>query len=245
LIRHSQATHEAKGSNQNSLFGDDSQQRRAPLPKMPDWAPMERLQNEFAAIGFYLSSHPLAAYEKSLQRLGVCRSADLVAMLSRGAPGRIKLAGTVIDRMERTSAKGNRFAFVQCSDQSGAFEFMVFSELLGSKRDLLEAGQAVLVSVDGRLDGEQVKLLAQSVEKLEDAVANSAAGLRIVLSDPVALEALRKTLEGKRGRGRVTLVVPMPDESEAEVTLPGAYSIAGGLRDTIGSLPGVSQVEEI
>ena len=245
LIRHSQATNEAKGSNQNSLFGDDSQQRRAPLPKMPDWAPMERLQNEFAAIGFYLSSHPLAAYEKSLQRLGVCRSADLVAMLSRGAPGRIKLAGTVIDRMERTSAKGNRFAFVQCSDQSGAFEFMVFSELLGSKRDLLEAGQAVLVSVDGRLDGEQVKLLAQSVDRLEDAVANSAAGLRIVLSDPVALEALRKTLEGKRGRGRVTLVVPMPDESEAEVTLPGAYSIAGGLRDTIGSLPGVSQVEEI
>ncbi len=121
LIRHSQATHEAKGSNQNSLFGDDSQQRRAPLAKMPDWAPMERLQNEFAAIGFYLSSHPLAVYEKSLQRLGVCRSADLVAMLSRGAPGRIKLAGTVIDRMERTSAKGNRFAFVQCSDQSGAF----------------------------------------------------------------------------------------------------------------------------
>jgi DNA polymerase-3 subunit alpha len=245
LIRHSQATHEAKGSNQNSLFGDDSQQRRAPLAKMPDWAPMERLQNEFAAIGFYLSSHPLAVYEKSLQRLGVCRSADLVAMLSRGAPGRIKLAGTVIDRMERTSAKGNRFAFVQCSDQSGAFELMVFSELLGSKRNLLEPGQAVLVSVDGRLDGDQVKLLAQSVEKLEDAVANSAAGLRIVLSDPAALETLRKTLDGKRGRGRVTLVVPMPDESEAEVTLPGAYSIAGGLRDAIGSLPGISQVEEI
>ena len=245
LIRHSQATHEAKGSNQNSLFGDDSAQRRPQLPKMPDWAPMERLQNEFAAIGFYLSSHPLAAYEKSLQRLGVCRSADLVALLTRGTQGRIKLAGTVIDRMERTSAKGNRFAFIQCSDQSGAFELMVFSELLGAKRNLLEAGQAILVSVDGRLDGEQVKLLAQSVEKLDDAVANSAAGLRIVISDPMALEALAKTLAGKKGKGRVTLVVPMPDESEAEVTLPGAYSIAGGLRDVIGMLPGIAQVEEI
>ena len=245
LIRHSQATHEAKGSNQNSLFGDDSQQRRPQLPKLPDWAPMERLQNEFAAIGFYLSSHPLAAYEKSLLRLGVCRSADLPALLARGAPGRIKLAGTVIDRQERTSAKGNRFAFVQCSDQSGTFELTIFSELLGSKRNLLEPAQAVLVSVDGRLDGEQVKLTAQSIEKLDDAVANSAAGLRIVVSDPMALEALRKSLEGKRGRGRVTLVVPMPDESEAEVTLAGTYSIAGGLRDVIGSLPGVTQVEEI
>jgi DNA polymerase-3 subunit alpha len=245
LTRHSQATHESRGSSQNNLFGDDTAQRRPQLPKVPDWAPMERLQHEFAAIGFYLSSHPLAAYERSLQRLGVCRAADLPALLARGTPGRIKLAGTVIDRMERTSAKGNRFAFVQCSDQSGAFELTVFSELLGSKRNLLEAGQAVLISADGRLDGEQVKLTAQSVEKLEDAVANAAAGLRIVISDPVALEALRKALEGKRGRGRVTLVVPMTDESEAEVTLPGTYSIAGGLRDTIGSLPGVAQVEEI
>ena len=69
LTRHSQATHESRGSNQNSLFGDDTAQRRPPLPKVPDWAPMERLQNEFAAIGFYLSSHPLAAYERSLERL--------------------------------------------------------------------------------------------------------------------------------------------------------------------------------
>jgi DNA polymerase-3 subunit alpha len=245
LTRHSQATHESRGSDQNSLFGDDTAQRRPQLPKVPDWAPMERLQNEFAAIGFYLSSHPLASYERSLQRLGVSRAADLPALLARGTPGRIKLAGTVIDRMERTSAKGNRFAFLQCSDQSGAFECVVFSELLNAKRNLLEAGQAVLISVDGRLDGEQVKLTAQSVERLEDAVANSAAGLRIVITDPVALESLRKALENKRGRGRVTLVVPMPEESEAEITLPGTYSIAGGLRDTIGSLQGVETVEEV
>jgi DNA polymerase-3 subunit alpha len=147
--------------------------------------------------------------------------------------------------MERTSAKGNRFAFVQCSDQSGAFELTVFSEVLSAKRNLLEAGQAILISADGRLDGEQVKLMAQSVEKLEDAVANAAAGLRIVISDPSALDALRKSLEGKRGRGRVTLVVPMRDESEAEVTLPGSYAIASGLRDAITSMPGVEQVEEI
>ena len=67
----------------------------------------------------------------------------------------------------------------------------------------------------------------------------------VEISDPSALDALRKSLEGKRGRGRVTLVVPMPDESQAEVVLPGSYAIAGGLRDVIGSLPGIAQVEEI
>ena len=245
LTRHSQATHESRGSSQDSLFGDDTAQRRPALPKIPDWAPMERLQNEFQAIGFYLSSHPLASYERSLQRLKVTRAADLVPLLQRGVPGRIKLAGTVIDRQERTSAKGNRFAFVSCSDQSGAYEFMCFSELLSSKRNILEPGQAILLSADGRLDGDQVKLTGQTVEKLEDAVASAAMGLRIVISDPAALDALARQLEGKKGRGRVTLVVPLPDETEAEVTLPGSYAIATGLRDAIGGLAGVAQVEEI
>ena len=67
----------------------------------------------------------------------------------------------------------------------------------------------------------------------------------MLVHDLAALEALRKTLDGKKGRGRVTLVVPMLDEAEAEVTLPGTYSIAGGLRDAIGMLPGIAQVEEI
>ena len=245
LTRHSQATHESRGSSQDSLFGDDTAQRRPALPKIPDWAPMERLQNEFQAIGFYLSSHPLASYERSLQRLKVTRAADLVPLLQRGVPGRIRLAGTVIDRQERTSAKGNRFAFVSCSDQSGAYEFMCFSELLSSKRNILEPGQAILLSADGRLDGDQVKLTGQTVEKLEDAVASAAMGLRIVISDPAALDALARQLEGKKGRGRVTLVVPLPDETEAEVTLPGSYAIATGLRDAIGGLAGVAQVEEI
>ncbi|MBX3500947.1 MAG: DNA polymerase III subunit alpha [Alphaproteobacteria bacterium] len=245
LIRHSQATHEARGSSQDSLFGDDTKQRRPPLPKLPDWPAMERLQNEFGAIGFYLSSHPLAAYARSLARLGVSRAADLPAMLARGTAGRIKLAGTVIDRQERTSAKGNRFAFVQCSDQSGAFELTVFSELLGSKRPLLEPGTAVLVSVDGRLDGEQVKLTAQSVEKLDEAVAHAAAGLRITLNDPVALGRLKEIIGKPGGRGLVRLLMSLDAGTEVEVALPGGYTIASGIRDQIARTTGVEHVEEV
>ena len=85
--------------------------------------------------------------------------------------------------------------------------------------------------------GARVGYLRQEVSAVSD---------RTVLAEAeTALEPLRKALEGKRGRSRVTLVVPMPDDSEAEVTLPGSYSIAAGLRDTIGGLPGIAQVEEI
>ena len=66
------------------------------------------------------------------------------------------------------------------------------------------------------------------------------------LSDPdraraVAQVAGRQAWAQPRHAGRAD----GPDESEAEVTLPGSYSIAAGLRDTIGGLPGIAQVEEI
>ena len=46
--------------------------------------------------------------------------------------------------------EGNKFAFVSLSDGGGAFEITVFSELLAAKRDVMEAGQAILVDVDAQ-----------------------------------------------------------------------------------------------
>ena len=245
LIRHAQATAEQRGSDQNGLFGDDTVQRRPPLPKIADWSAMERLEHEFAAIGFYFSSHPLAAYDRSLKRLGVIQSSEIAGRLAHGGGGRIKLAGTVVDKSERTSARGSRFAFVSMSDQAGSFEVTIFSELLGAKRDLLQPGNALLVSCDGRLDGEQVKLTAQSIEKLDDAVVHAAAGLRITLNDPLALSRLKDIIGKPVGRGQVRLLMALDAETEVEMALPGGYTIAPGIRDQIARTSGVEHVEEV
>jgi len=244
LIKHSNATRESRTSDQAALFGDDTAARRPPLPKVPDWSAMERLDQEMAAIGFYFSSHPLAAYGRSLERLGVTRSADLPARLSHGN-ARVKLAGTVIDKAERTSAKGNRFAFVLASDASGNFELTVFSEVLSTKRDLLQPGMAILVSADARLDGEQIKLTTQSVEKLDDAVRNAAAGLRITLNDAAALARLKEIVGQSKGRGRISLLMQLGDDNEAELTLPGGYAVAPGMRESLHNVPGITHVEEV
>ncbi len=55
MLRQSNAAHEARGSDQNNLFGDAASVRIT-LPSVMDWPPMERLQQEFSAIGFYLSA---------------------------------------------------------------------------------------------------------------------------------------------------------------------------------------------
>src|SRR5262249_44364817 len=68
LLRHASAAAEERASQQVSLFGaaGDGAGQRPALPKLPDWSALERLQQEFSALGFYLSSHPLDAYGKSL-----------------------------------------------------------------------------------------------------------------------------------------------------------------------------------
>ena len=71
---------------------------------------------------------------------------NLPRWLAGRTGNRAKLAGIVIGRQERTSAKGNRFAFVQLSDTSGMFEALVFSETLSTSRELLEPGHRVLAA---------------------------------------------------------------------------------------------------
>lgn len=59
LVAYSAAIHEAKSSNQVSLFGESGTDIPEPrLPWRDDWLPVERLGNEHLAVGFYLSGHP-------------------------------------------------------------------------------------------------------------------------------------------------------------------------------------------
>ena len=112
------------------------------ITETPDWDIMERLHEEFDALGCYLSGHPLNAYGTRLKQLGVETAADA---MKRSEIASVKLVGTVISKKERTSAKGNRYAFIGLSDLSGTFEVTAFSEVLTSARDFLDLGKSVFI----------------------------------------------------------------------------------------------------
>jgi len=252
LLRYAAAAADERASQQVNLFGDDAGARGPALPLVQDWPPIEKLQQEFDAIGFYLSSHPLDAYGKSLERVGVVRFGDLPTRLAAGGSTRFKLAGIVIGRKERTSARGNRFAFVQMSDTSGVFEVMLFSEVLGQARALLDGGQPLLVTVDVRSEEESLRLTAQRVEPLDGVVAQAAAGLRVFIAEGDALSPLRGLIARESGgRGRVTLIVPVAPASgqgpqrEVEILLPGGFKIGPRVRAAVKSLPGILDVHDV
>src|SRR5712691_6615423 len=251
LLRQASRAAEERETKQESLFAgiagpaDVGFAARPSLPVVPDWPPVERLQNEFDAIGFYLSSHPLDPYDRSLERAGILRWIDLPAALAAGGATRFRLAGIVIGRKERTSARGNRFAFVQLSDTSGVFEVTLFSEVLGQARALLESGQPLIVTLDVRREEESLRLTAQKIEPLDGVVAQAAAGLRVFVSEIEALPRL-KSLIGREagGRGRVTVVLDLP-RNEVELALPGGFRVDPRIRAAVKSLPGIVDVHDI
>ena len=251
LLRQASRAAEDRQTRQESLFagiaglGNGGFAARPSLPVVPDWPDVERLQNEFDAIGFYLSSHPLDPYGRSLERAGILRWVDLPAALAANASTRFRLAGIVIGKKERTSARGSRFAFVQLSDASGAFEVTVFSEVLAQSRALLDSGEPLIMTVDVRREEESLRLTVQKLEPLDSVVAQAAAGLRVFVGAPEALPRLRSLIAREAGgRGRVTVVLDLPSR-EVELTLPGGFRVDPRIRAAVKSLPGIVDVHDI
>src|SRR5690606_25665548 len=111
-----------------------------------DWVPMEKLTEEFSAIGFYLSAHPLDTFGKSLQRIGIAPIKELPARMRAQNKGSIKLAGTLINAREMISKKnGSKFAFVMFSDPTGSFEVAFWAEAWAAYKEVINAGRPVLL----------------------------------------------------------------------------------------------------
>jgi DNA polymerase-3 subunit alpha len=248
LVAFSAAIHEAKGSNQVSLFGEQGSDIPEPrLAFRDDWLPIERLGQEHQAVGFYLSGHPLDDYMPALRRKDVKTLTQVAALAERG-PLVVKMAGSVSAKQERKSAKGNRFAFVSLSDPTGLYEVTVFSDTLEAARDCLEAGQNVVLTVEATLEGETLKLLARAAVPI-DTVANAAgaADLRIHISHPQAVTSLSNLLGNLQGKSRAQIILCLPDPSgrEVDVTLDGTYPITPQIKGAIKAMQGVVMVEEV
>ena len=253
LVGYSAAVHDQKNSNQVSLFGEAGDDLPEPrLSPVNDWLPAERLSEEFKAVGFYLSGHPLDDYMTALKRKGALTLDEVVAKAERG-PFLAKMAGVVAGRQERKSARGNRFAFCQMSDPTGAFEVTLFSEALEASREHLETGAKVMVTAEATMEADQLKLLGRSVAPVDLAVADAGApDLRVFVEDAKAFDMIASVLEGaatrlsKAPKGQVTLCLMDPSlPGEVDMTLPKPFPLNHDVKGALKSLVGVMTVEEM
>ena len=250
LLRHASAASHERESGQIGLFGGETADA-APavsLPEIADWPQMERLAEESGAVGFHLSGHPLDAYTKSLERIKAVTRDEIV---ESGLSGPVKMAGVVEDVKERTSGKGNRYAFVTLSDTSGAFEVVVFSEVLSASRDMLEAGNSLFIKANAQFEGDTPRFTALSFEPLDKVASRAAGGLKLFIDTSEPLEGLRAALsQGGPGRASVVVVSRLKATNggggrQVEIKLPDGYALTPEVLQTVRALPGITGVEEI
>ena len=244
VLRHAQHKSSERQSNQSSLFGGEEAARPLNLPSMPEWRPMEKLQGEFEAIGFYLSSHPLDAFSGTLEALDVKKARDLEHMRPEDATRPIKMAGTVVSKRERYGKRGNKYAFVALSDDTGGFEVMMFSEVLAASKELLESGAPLLLTVDAQLEDDKIRLLASKVDALEKAIARRLSNLRITVTNDLPVAELSTLLEAD-GRGNNRIVVTTRENGHwIDVALPGKFAIQPKTLAGLKNIPGIADIRE-
>jgi len=249
LMAYCQSVAAERASSQVSLFGGDQAGAARPrLKPVEPWVGPEKLDQELAAVGFYLSGHPLEDMAPALKRKRVTFVAEATALAESGHEAFL-MAGVVRRRQERASAKsGEKFAFVTFSDPTGEFECLFPPEQLRKCREVLEVGASIMVRVRAKSADGEVRFFGDDASRLDTLIDDGALGLRIHVSargaDPAALRSRLDRAKSEGKGGEVSLVASLDGRREVELKLPGRYRLDGALRGALKSAPGVVLLED-
>ncbi|MEP7077019.1 MAG: DNA polymerase III subunit alpha, partial [Acidobacteriota bacterium] len=162
------------GGTNNGSAADD-------LPVVEAWSQTEISRQEKAALGFYLSVHPLDDHAQALADLRIGSVEDAAAGISGDM---ITFAGIVSTVQVRFSKKGNRFCTFRLDDRSGGIKCVAWGEAFGKYADSLKDDELLIVS--GKLEaseGQEATLIMNDAKRLDDAIPSRARAMSIYLPD--------------------------------------------------------------
>ncbi|WP_017930603.1 DNA polymerase III subunit alpha [Robiginitomaculum antarcticum] len=248
---------EERSSAQVSLFGgaDEQIMVEKELTSAPPWDDVRSLDEELSAVGFYLSGHPLEGFAERLEHSHTL-ACDLETAFKSGKRA-VRMAGVLHKRVERMSQRSSkRFAFLEMSDPSGAYETLVNADLLTAKRDIMQSGTLldIAVKIEDR-DGE-IKLYTNSVDILSGASGPAKSktseqpprGVTIYIDTAEALSALKSRIDSladapARYYGDMHIIAPLGNLREYEIKLADRVSMDKRFLASLKSVPGVSRIE--
>jgi DNA polymerase III subunit alpha len=197
---------------QGSLFGDlgpatdakTGDSHGPTLPNTPHWSDSERLAQEKAILGFYISGHPLEPFRTECELFAT----HTVSQLQGWIADKMAL-GVVITSIKRQTSKrsGNEFARLTVEDFSGSAEVLVFPEAWAALMDRIRTDVPILLKGGyGRRDQESEKptFIVDEVIPLAERRTNGAVIVSLQLESSLGLTAdvmvdVRAVAEGHPG----------------------------------------------
>ena len=199
------AEQEERQASQSSLFGEAEAPRGGvhAYVDAPDWDTRQKLLEEKAALGFFLSGHLFSVYEREVggfPRVPLSR-------LSSSAE-RAWMAGIVTSARSQMTRRG-RMMVVMLDDGTAQVEISVFNELFEKHRDKLK--EDALLVVLGKVQRDEfaggIRVTADELLDLELLRARYAARLRIAVNGQADAKRLQQVLEPYRAPGACQVVV--------------------------------------
>ena len=149
-LSRAQSVKRDRSLGQNGLFGTMPEEidfaNELPLT-LKGWTSSEMLAAEKAALGFYITGHPLEGYLEFLQKMKAVGSAELPE-LNSGV--RVTSAGIISDLQLRTTKKGDKFALFRLEDEAGSTKCVLWPEVYRKHSALMQNELPVIVM--GRLE---------------------------------------------------------------------------------------------
>jgi DNA polymerase III subunit alpha len=174
------------------------------LPDVPELSESERLALEKKALGFYMSSHPLARHADEFQALATHRVADLAAVKDKGE---VVLGGIIVNVALKTVQKSRsgltRMAKFTFEDLSGSTPAMLWPEEFAKMADVLK--NDAIVFVKGTLDRRRdpPELIVSRIIPIEQGRSELTQGIIVRLQKGLHqaedLERLRRAVRVHQG----------------------------------------------
>ena len=200
-------TYEDKVSKQTNLFenGKNESEEIFEFENNKNWTQKELLYEEFKAVGFYLSDHPLNEYENIFKQMKILSYKKFLEIDNSES----LVAGTIMSIQEKKSAKGTAFAVIKFSDNSGEFELFLFSELLVNNRDKLkESSSFILTLQKDRVptEGNQRRINIRKILDLDQMVKKPYEKVLIELNQDYNAEELNEFLS-EEGETKIKIFI--------------------------------------
>jgi DNA polymerase III subunit alpha len=182
------AEHANNHVGQDNLFGDDVGVQHE-LPKVIEWVPEQQLQEEKAALGYYLSGHPYLGHRNEIAQFVHGTLADLTPQ----KPPKL-IAGVVMGVRVRMTQRG-KMAIVTLDDAVARVDVVVGGDLLVQSAHLIKEDQ--LLVIEGRISHDDFsggnRVSANKIFNLPSARSTYASMLKIACngqSDAAKLTAI-------------------------------------------------------
>jgi len=151
-------------AGQMTLFKETSQNRQ--IPDIKEWPESQLLNFEKEIIGFYITGHPLAKYEKILKEYSTASSVGLKDL----EDGQKIWFGGIINRIKNTVTKrsGERMAIMMVEDIHGSVEALVFPNSYKNVSKYIVPNSAVFINGRLSLKEDRPKIIVEEIIPIQD-----------------------------------------------------------------------------